>query len=70
MCDTCNHTTYQPVTVRSGDREETKLQQSIGLGSLVLRCDPGGKNYWIMASDDPRSAFRVYRCPTCGKNLF
>ena len=67
MCSTCNYKTY--------DRNETNpkdiyLEQSLGMGSLMIRCDTKGKNYKLMIKDDAKSGFTIYRCPTCGKKLY
>lgn len=71
MCSTCNPKTYTPVSIQvSADRTEDKLQNPLGLGDLVIRCDLNGKNYFIAVKSQPNSAYRIYRCPTCGNKLY
>ena len=70
MCSTCNHKNYTPVLIQSGNTQISKLELSIGMGSLVIQCDPNGKNYWLSIQNDPKSSFRMYRCPTCGNKLY
>lgn len=70
MCSTCNYKTYEKVTIQSGDKSEEKLQQSLGMGSLMIRCDTNGTNYCLLVKDEPKSEFRLYSCPTCGKKLW
>lgn len=67
MCSTCN---YKEFSKNEADPNNTYLEQSLGFGSLIIRCDLKGKNYKIAVKDDPKSGFTIYRCPTCGKNLY
>lgn len=69
MCSTCNHKIYQKAVVQRGDKTEEVLQQSLGLGSLLICCDQDGKNYSLMVNGEPKSGYRLYSCPTCGKRL-
>lgn len=62
MCTTCNYKNYEEVN--------GKLEQQLGIGNLVIRCDANGKNYKLAVKDEPRSEFVLYRCPTCGKKLY
>ena len=48
-------------------RSVEKLERGMGYGSLVMRCDTGGKNYTLAVKGEPNSAVRMYRCSTCGK---
>lgn len=70
MCSTCNYKLFNRVTVESGNKSEEKLEQSIGLDDLVIRCNLDGKDYSIEIINRPKSGFRIYRCPTCGRCLF
>lgn len=47
-----------------------KLEQGLGMGSLVIRCDMNGQNYKLAVNGEPKSEFVIYRCPTCGCKLF
>ena len=62
MCSTCNYKEYENV--------DGKLQQNLGMGSLLIRCDVNGKNYRLTVKDEPKSEFVLYRCPTCGLKLY
>ena len=62
MCSTCNYKNFE--------NTNGKLEQSLGMGSLVIRCDMSGKNYKLAVKDEPKSEFVLYRCPTCGKKLY
>lgn len=71
MCSTCNHKLYTPVSIPvTADRTEDKLQNPLGLGDLVIRCDLSGKNFFIAVKNQQNSAYRIYRCPTCGAKLY
>ena len=67
MCSTCD---YKKYTKNDNDPNDVHLEQNVGLGGLIIRCDVKGKHYKIAVKDDSRSCFTIYRCPTCGKNLF
>jgi hypothetical protein len=62
MCTTCNYKNYEEVN--------GKLEQSLGMGNLLIRCDVNGKNYKLAVKDEPKSEYVIYKCPTCGKKLF
>lgn len=62
MCNTCNYKIFEKI--------DGKLQNNLGLGSLLIRCDENGKNYKLSVNGDPKSDFCLYRCPTCGKKLY
>ena len=62
MCSTCNYNLYE--------NKEGRLQQSLGMGSLVIQCDQNGKNYKLAVNNEPKSEFAIYRCPTCGRKLY
>lgn len=62
MCSTCDYKEYENV--------DGKLEQSLGMGSLLIRCDINGKNYKLAVKDEPKSEFVLYRCPTCGHKLY
>lgn len=70
MCTTCNFNLFEKVSVDVNGRTVEKLEQSLGYGSLVIRCDLTGKNYILSVKNEPKSEFRIYRCPTCGHELF
>lgn len=61
MCITCNYKNFEEV--------DGKLEQQLGMGSLIIRCDLDGKNYKLAVKDEPKSEFVLYRCPTCGGRL-
>lgn len=61
MCSTCNYKNFKEI--------DGKLEQQLGMGSLIIRCDPDGKNYKLAVKDEPKSEFVLYRCPTCGGRL-
>lgn len=62
MCSTCNYKKYANI--------DGKLEQGLGMGSLVIRCDTDGRNYELAVKNEPKSGFVLYRCPTCGCKLF
>ena len=66
MCSTCNFKNFEKVSADINGRMTEKLEQSLGYGSLVIRCDPDGTNYSLAVKNEPKSEFRMYRCPTCG----
>lgn len=66
MCSTCNYKNFEKVSLEVNGRAVEKLENSLGYGSLVIRCDPGGMNYTLAVKGEPKSDFRLYRCPTCG----
>ena len=70
MCNTCNYTKYEKVSLESNGRTIEKLERGMGYGSLVMRCDPNGENYTLAVRNEPKSEVRIYRCPTCGHQLF
>ena len=70
MCSTCDYKTFKKVSIESGGRITEKLENSLGYGSLVIRCDLDGRNYVLAVKDEQKSEFRMYRCPTCGHTFF
>lgn len=68
MCSTCNYKNYTLNEDRDGNYG--KLEQSLGMGNLLIYCDDNGRNYKLAVKDQPKSAFTIYRCPTCGKVLY
>lgn len=66
MCSTCNYKKLESVSIETNGRTVEKLEHGLGYGSLVIRCDPGGKNYTLAVKNEPNNAVRMYRCPTCG----
>lgn len=62
MCVTCNYRWFEEV--------EGKLEQQLGMGSLIIRCDLDGKSYKLAVKNEPKSEFVLYRCPTCGRKLY
>lgn len=69
MCSTCNPEYFQRVTIEVNGRQVERLEQSLGYGSLAIRCNPEGKNYYLTVKNEPKSEFKCYRCPTCGRLL-
>ena len=67
MCSTCNHKTY---TKNVTDLNNTYLEQNLGMGDLIIRCDVNRKNYKLAIKNDAKSGYTIYRCPTCGKKLY
>ena len=65
MCSTCNFKNFEKVTVSGTD----KLQNNLGTGKMVLRCDMSGHNWKLGVTDNDRDEFVTYSCPTCGKAL-
>ena len=70
MCSTCNYKLFEKVSLEVNGRSIEKLENSLGYGGLVIRCDPDGTNYTLAIHGDPKSDFRMYRCPTCGHTFF
>lgn len=66
MCSTCNPKNFEKVVVN----ETEKLEQQLGFGNLVIRCDLNAKDYTMAVKTEPKSDYRIYRCPTCGRQLF
>ena len=62
MCSTCNYKDFEEVN--------GKLEQLLGNGSLLIRCDIDGKNYKLAVKNEQKSEFILYRCPTCGRKLY
>lgn len=52
------------------ENKDGKLQQNLGMGSLVIRCNLDGKDYKLAVNNEPKSEFALYCCPTCGRKLF
>ena len=69
MCSTCNHKNFETVSIEINGRTVERLEQSLGYGSLVIRCNITGRNYYLAVKDEPKSEFKCYRCPTCGQML-
>ena len=73
MCSTCNHTTFNKIIEspeKPTDKPKEYLEQSLGFGSLLIRCDTNGKNYRLAVKDERNSEFKLYSCPTCRKALY
>ena len=68
MCTTCDSTKFEGKV--STDERVEKLEHRLGFGSLVIRCDMDGKNYTLGVKDEPKSDYKIYRCPTCGKKFY
>ena len=67
MCSVCDYRTFEKVVIEGAE----KLEQPLGLGSLVMQCDTNGQNYTIGVKGEPiKGYYRIYRCPTCGRQLF
>lgn len=69
MCSTCNYNYFNKIQTETNGRVVEKLEQSLGYGSLALRCSLDGKNYYLTVKNEPKSEFKCYRCPTCGRML-
>ena len=69
MCSTCNPKNFEKVSIEANGRVTEKLEQSLGYGNLVIRCDTNGKNYLLAVKGESKSEFRMYRCPTCGQEF-
>lgn len=65
MCTTCNYKLYE----KNPDVNNV-VEKSLGYESLVIRCNENGKNYKMAVKGEPKSDIVIYRCPTCGKELF
>lgn len=70
MCSTCDYRHFSKIAIETNGRFTEKLEQGLGYGNLAIRCDVGGKNYVLAVTGEPKSEFRIYRCPTCGHTLF
>ena len=70
MCSTCNYKNFERVMTEANGRTIEKLEQGLGYGNLVIRCDTNGKNYFLAVKGEPKSEFRMYHCPTCGQEYF
>lgn len=70
MCSTCNHKNFEKVSIEMNGRATGKLEQGLGYGNLVIRCNLDGTNYVLAVKNEPKSEFRIYRCPTCGHEFF
>ena len=66
MCSTCDFTKYEIV----GENENQHREAKLGLGSLIIRSDMKGENFSLAVAGENKSEYRIYRCPTCGKQLF
>lgn len=66
MCSTCNYKNFEIVNING----QPFLEQQLGTGNLLIRCNTIGKNYKLAIKDDPKSEFVLYRCPTCGAKLY
>ena len=62
MCSTCNYKDFEEVN--------GKLEQLLGNGSLLIRCDIDGKNYKLAVKNEQKRECTLYRCPTCGCKLY
>ena len=69
MCSTCNHKNFEKVSLIVNNRTVDRLEQSLGYGSLVIRCNTDGRNYYLAVKDEPKSEFKLYGCPTCRRFL-
>lgn len=66
MCSTCNYKNFEVVNIN----DKLFLENQLGNGSLLIRCDLTGKNYKLAVKNENNSEFVLYRCPTCGHKLF
>lgn len=62
MCSTCNYEKFE--------NNNAKLEQGLGMGSLLICCDTNGKNYKLAVKDEYKSEFVLNWCPTCGRKLW
>lgn len=63
MCSTCNHTKYIEIEKDIHGKTIKYLKADNTHMCLDISCDIDGKNFKI-------GDFTIYRCPTCGRNLF
>lgn len=61
MCSTCDHTKYEKYEETKGNIVITRMRNIHAM--LDISCDISGKDYKI-------GNFTIYRCPTCGRQLF
>lgn len=63
MCPTCHHTKFKAI-------DEETIGQDLGLGDLQIQCDKKYENYKVAIKDQPKSGYKLYHCPTCGRRLY
>jgi hypothetical protein len=61
VCSTCDYTRYVKHEVENRGRTQSVLKNEHDESNMY--CDVDGKNYKI-------GNFTIYRCPTCGRQLF
>lgn len=61
MCSTCDYTKYVKHEIENRGRIQIVLKNEHDESNMS--CDADGKNYKI-------GNFTIYRCPTCGRELF
>lgn len=68
MCSTCNHKLFEEVA----DSQDKLYEHSFGTGSIYIRYNPkAAKNkYSMISKNDEKGEAVLYRCPTCGRQLF
>lgn len=66
MCSTCNYKNFEKVSIEVNGKTVERLEKGLGYGSLVMRCNTEGRNYYLAVKGEPKSEIRMYRCPTCG----
>jgi hypothetical protein len=69
-CRTCNYRNFEKVSIEENGRVGERLESSLGYGDLIMSCNLNGTDYFLEIKNAPKSSFRLYHCPTCGRNLF
>ena len=62
-CEVCNWETFEEI-------DENTIGHGLGFGDLQIQCDKKHENYSIAICNQPKSGYRLYYCPTCGRRLF
>lgn len=69
MCSTCNPSYFKKIALDVNGRTVERLEQSLGYGSLAIRCDTNGRNWYLTVTNESKSQFKLYGCPTCRRML-
>ena len=69
MCVTCDPKQYTDTA--SFDSKQVFLRKRLSDKlSLICTQEERDREYFFCAEDDRRFKFRIYHCPTCGKDLY
>lgn len=63
MCSTCDYIKFEVI-------DDETIGQSIGFGDLQIQCDKKHQNYKVAIKDQPKSFYKLYYCPTCGRKFY